>query len=578
MARVGRGRAFGRRRLIGAGAAGAAAILVACGGQGKREEQGESGGAGQTIATPTAETGKPKPGGSLTTRINGNAPLDLVANSNFRSATLASYVYSRLLKVRTDNDPNTANKLEFVPDLVAAQPEITDGGLTYIFKLRPNAKWHNVAPLSGRTVTSEDIVATVERFRTEPKNQNRGIFQAPQAVIDKMEAPDPQTVVFKLSRKYASFLSLFANSYYVYIQPREVNEGKVDPSKQAIGSGPFILESFQPDISFKLKKNPEYFLTGQPYVDAAELAIMIEDVQEVAQLQAGKLDVSTTVPGFPADQVAEFRRTTPKATVVEYLDGLHDYIAMQQRGDSPFRDERVRRALTMSVDKQALLDLRFQGKGVWHSAVAAWHSRYWLDPQSAEAGPAAQWVKYNPREARALLRAAGQEGLRFNWIYSNNAGYGERFNQAAEAIAGMLKDAGFSPQIQTSDYQREYIVPGGVVSGNFQGAFYGLNTRYSDPHEYLFTANYSKSTRNPAGVNDPQLDALIDKEAEELDLAKRIELIKDAQRYIMDKAYYGYGAVGNGFVMVQPWAKNYTRNAAYGQGAEMAANLWIDKS
>lgn len=80
-------------------------------------------------------------------------------------------------------------------------------------------------------------------------------------------------------------------------------------------------------------------------------------------------DVSATVPGFPADSVAESRRTNPRATVVEYLDGLMDYVAMQRRGDSPFKDARIRRAVAVSIDNQALLDLRFQEKGVRQSAI-----------------------------------------------------------------------------------------------------------------------------------------------------------------------------------------------------------------
>ncbi len=575
---------WSRRRFLGAGMAGvSAAFLAACGGG---KETG-TGGAGAVATAPGTGTGaagaatavgageQPKRGGSLTVRIVNNPPFDLVSNSTYLAATFSSYVYSRLLKLKSGPDPNEANNLDIVPDLAQGY-EVADEGLTYIFKLRPNARFHDIAPINGRAVTGEDVVASVERFRTEPRNQNRGIFQAPAAVIDKMETPDAQTVVFKLARRYASFLSLFANSYYVYIYPKEVNEKAVDPARQVIGTGPFIFESFQPDISVKLKRNPAYFLPGQPYVDTAEIVILREDVQEVAQLQAGRLDVSTTVPGFPADQVAEFRRTNPRAQIFAYLDGLHDYIAMQQRGDSPFRDERVRRAVTMAIDKNALLTLRFEGKGVWHSAVPAWHARYWLNPQGPEAGEAARWVKYDSKGARDLLRAAGQEGLKFAFRYTPN-GYGERYNQAAEAIAAMLKDAGFAPTIVAQDYTKEWVAANGVTSGNFDGIAYGLSTRYSDPHEYLFTANHSKSTRNPAGVSDPQLDALIDKEIEELDFNRRVALIKDVQRYIMDKAYYGYGAVGNGYAVAQPWVRNYTRNAAYGQGAEMAINVWMDK-
>jgi ABC-type transport system substrate-binding protein len=142
----------------------------------------------------------------------------------------------------------------------------------------------------------------------------------------------------------------------------------------------------------------------------------------------------------------------------------------------------------------------------------------------------------------------------------------------------MLKEGGFNVQVVIQDYLREYITPGtGTFFGNFEGMFYGLQTAFGDPHDYLWNMHHSRSARNHGGVNDPQLDALLDKEEATLDDTERIKLVKEIQKYCADKVYYGTTAVGPAFIGVQEWIKNYQRNNGYGTGAESRPKLWIDR-
>ncbi len=558
-----------RRRALGLGAglAGSTAFALACGKGGGRDT-------GRTApAAPTAAGGQvapdtPRQGGQARTRFNGTPPLDPIANTTFRAQTMAGFTYSRLVKFKTGADPAVAANYEVVPDL-AASWEMPGDGTQVVFKLRTNAVFHDKAPVNGRAVDAEDVKFSFERFRTEPKNSNKAAFDT---VVQGIETPDANTVVFKLKAPYGPILNLFANPQYLWILPRE-SAGGFDPAKDQIGSGPWVLESLQPDIEIKLRAHRKYFLEGKPYVDQWTIAILPDNLQGKAQFQAERLDIEA----IQFEDKAEVSQSNPKARFLSYLPSNSiPFLAFQTRGNSPFRDERVRRAFSMAFDRESLLQLSYDGQGAFHNIVPAHMGKWWLDPKGAEIGEAGKYFQRNIRDAKAMLEAAGLAGLQFKFIYANNA-YGERFNQWAEATAAMLKDLGVRPTIVVQDYQREYISANGTFFGNFDGVFFGLQTPLTDPHDFLFNMAHSASRRNHGGINDPQLDQMIEKEGATLDEASRVKLVREIQRYMAEKMYYAPGFVGPAYTGVQPWVRGFKWSATYGIGTESFAEVWLDR-
>lgn len=568
-----------RRRMLAHGVVGSAALFaLACGSEKPKQESQEA--AGTTLPSSaqvaTAAAGEtPRPGGSAAIRIATTAPLDPIANTTYTAQTIASFAYSRLLKWKTDSKPDTADNYEIVTDLAAGYEASADG-LTYTFKLRP-AKFHAKAPINGRQVDSEDVKVTLERFRTDPKNTNRNTFGSAQnPIVERVETPDAQTVVFKLARPFGPFLSLLATAQYLWIMPKELAAGAFDPAKDQIGTGPFMFESLQPDAEIKYKKNPAYFIAERPYLDEFRHIVLVDSVQEVVQFQARRLDVAD----IPFEQVQDVKRSNPDARSFTYLSSTLPFISPQLRGNSPFRDERVRKALSMSVDRDGMLKLSWDGAGVWQNMVPGSFGRWWVDPKGNDAGPGAAFFKYDLKEATALLKAAGYDEnnkLTFKYIYTPN-GYTQRFNQWAESVAAMLKDnRALSPTIVTADYQGEYIKTGGVFFGNYDGVFFGLQSGFNDPHDYLFNPLHSASQRNHAGVNDPQLDALIDKEQSTINADERVKIVRDIQRYVMEKMYYIPMFIGPNYTFLQPWVRNYYQRRGYGAGAESFLDMWLAK-
>jgi peptide/nickel transport system substrate-binding protein len=571
---AGHGRSLTRRRLLVVGGAGAA-FLAACGGGAKENTAGQPGEFAIATSTRQAETSQPKPGGTLNVRLSGNAPLDPHTNTAAIAHVLAGHTYARLLKIKTAADPSFASNYELEGDL-AETIETAGDGTTVTIRLRPNAKWHDVAPVSGRAVDSEDVKFAIDRFRNEPRNQNRTVFGTAQSpLVTAVETPDARTVVFRLAKPYGPFRNMLANSNYLWIMPKEIGAGTVDPAKQAIGCGPFMLDKVEPDIAYRLKRHPGYYGTPMPYVENINLNVIAEEVQEVAQFQAGRLDVQTTIP---AERVDELRRSNPKASILEFLPQTLYYLAMQQRNNNPLRDERIRQAAQTSIDRDGILALIWGGKGVWVSAIPANFGKWRVDPKSPDMGPGGKWYKHDPAESKKLLAAAGYpNGFPVKYVFTNNI-YGERFNQAAEAVAGMLREGGFIPQIITQDYLREYAVAGtGTLFGNFEGMVFGTAPTFTDPHDYFFNQHYSKSVRNTAGVNDARLDALIEKQESTIEDEERIKQVKEIQRYLAERPYYGTVAVGAAYVGVQDWLKNYQRTNGNGVGAETYAKVWFDR-
>jgi peptide/nickel transport system substrate-binding protein len=418
------------------------------------------------------------------------------------------------------------------------------------------------------------VKASFERFRTAPKNTNKAAFGSDaNRLVTGVETPDPQTVVVKMARPYAPILNLFANPQYLWIMPKEANGG-YDPEKEAIGTGPWMLDSAQPDQQMTLKKHPAYFEQGKPYIDTVVRAVIPQIAQNIAQFQAGRLDIY----GVPAQNKAEVERSNPKSQVVTIIPTTYTFIAPQQRGNSPFKDVRVRKALSMAIDRKGWLDLLYSSQGEhFLTAVPASMGKWWLNPQKGDAGPGAENYKYDPKASKELLKAAGMENMSMRFIFTNNA-YGDRFNQGAETTAGFLKDAGFNPTIVVQDYLREYIDARGTFFGNYEGAFYGLSTPFTDPHDYLFSFNHPNSTRNHAGIDDPRLTAMIDDEEKTLNEAERVKKVLDIQKYWIEQMYYIPLAVGFDYSFRQPWVKRLYYSGSYGQAAEALTDAWIDKS
>ena len=554
-------RRLGRRRLL-AGAAGAAGLLsagmVAC------TRRSSSGTAGSSTAQET-----PKPGGTYNTYSTDNIILDPHLTSTGNTAESAGL--SRLFRFKSGTDPAIAYNHDAEPDL-ALSAESPDA-ITWTAKLRTDAKFHNIPPVNGHAVEAEDIKSTFVRAATKVDNPNRGAL----GMIDptQIQTPDAHTVVFKLNYPYAPFLKTLTSPYYSSILPREASAGGYDPTQKMIGSGPFVFDSLTRDVAWVFKKNPEWFVKDQPYIDTLRGAIIPADTQRLAQYLAGNLDeVQPSQNDVPTVQ-----RGRPGSRMI-VAPATNSEPIWLQLGDPTgvFQDVRARRALGMAIDRDSLGRSVYGGQydaflyvppsfGKWSLKIEE------LDPNIA------QYYKYNPAQAKQLLQAAGLTNLEIKYAYvSGGFGNSASYKSAAQAINAMLNAVGIKTQIVIQDYTKDYIAGG---KGNRAGYFakdmvlYTGAPMYTDPDELIYIDFHSKSPMNQQHLNDPKLDAMIDKSRTLVKEDERLAATKDIQKYMAEQMYVVSTCGGRSVTFVQPEVHNYCPTVRGGELTESDAKLWI---
>lgn len=516
-----------------------------------------------SAAPTTAAAVNAKPGGTLVIRWwTGDPPdLDPYLNVTFRAQEFGGFFYSRLLKY--NSGPGIGpNSFIPVPDL-AEKFAVSADGLTYTFTIRANAKWQNKPPMSGRAVTADDVVWSFDRFRKVSPNKN--YFD----MVTDVKATDPHTVVFTLNRVFAPFENSVA-APVLYIMPKEVIEADGDARKRVIGSGPWIFDRFDKGVQVVAKRNPDYYFTGTPYVDEVDLLIIPEDATAVAGLRSKKIDI---VGVSQTDRKAVVS-SNPEIAMTDFPQNLLFF--MYWKVDAPpFNDVRVRQAVSLAIDRDELISVLFEGKGYLNNAVPAGLQSWWLDPRSADMGPGAKYYKRDVDTAKKLLADAGHAGgLKVPLISSLNA-YGNTFNQSIETVIKQLKDAGIQADFRPQDYAA-YI--GSTFLGKYDPGtmVWGLETPFQEPHDYLYNMYHPKGVRNHAGVNDPKLTAMVEKQSVTLDKAARKQIIFDIQRYTGEQQYYVIGPIGNTTIATQPWVKNFNYESDYARGAEYVPKVYLD--
>jgi peptide/nickel transport system substrate-binding protein len=133
-------------------------------------------------------------------------------------------------------------------------------------------RWQNKPPVNGRELVAEDVKFTFDRFLSEQANPNRYMLDA----VDRVEAVDRYTVKFLLKEPYVWLVNALAYPQSMWIIAREVVEqyGDLKQPETVIGTGPFLLERYEPNVKTVFRRNPDYFRIDQPYVDGVEWLII----------------------------------------------------------------------------------------------------------------------------------------------------------------------------------------------------------------------------------------------------------------------------------------------------------------
>src|SRR5499426_2320209 len=377
------------------------------------------------------EAGQPRRGGILRARGRDPAHFDPHLTRNQRTHAVLSFVYSKLLqhKVGADVPPGT-----FIvePDLAAGWEAPDD--TTYIFHLRQGVRWHNKPPVNGRELVAEDVKFTFDRFLTVEGNPERQLLES----VDRVEVVDRYTVKFLLNEPFVWLLNILASAICMWIIAPEVVEkyGDLKTVETAIGTGPFLLERYEPNVKIVFRRNPAYFRQGLPYVDGVEWLVLDDESTALAMYRTGQLDAG---PGLQWDvrqaDLDSLRRSLPHLRFQDML--ANNATTVWMRTDkSPFTDMRVRRAISHSIDRHGIIDavwLRGQPSPGVAPGLAEWSLPI------EQLGEGAKYYRYDPKEARRLLTEAGHP-KGFKTTLTASSGYGRDLIDAAQMVQRYLKE------------------------------------------------------------------------------------------------------------------------------------------
>jgi len=384
----------------------------------------------------------------------------------------------------------------------------SEDGLTYDFVVRDGTKFHN-----GDPVTAEDVKFSFERYRGTSHDliKNR---------VAAIETPDPQHIRFKLKAPWPDFLTFYATATGAgWIVPKKYVENVGDDGfkKAPVGAGPYKFVSFRPGVELVLDAFDGYW-RKTPSVKRLVFKSIPEETTRLAALQRGEVDIVYSIRG----ELAEELQRTPGLTLKPVVPPapFWIYFADQWDPNSPWNDERVRRAASLAIDREALNDAITLGYSkITGSIIPYSFDFFWQPPLPS----------YDPVKAKELLAEAGHlDGFDAGEFYCDSS-----YSNVAEAVLDNFQSAGI--RLKLRPFERAAFVEAysgkklkNVILGG-SGAFGNAATR--------FEAFVVKGGAYVYG-SYPDIDALYQQQAIELDHKKRAAFLDKMQQILADRTIY----------------------------------------
>ncbi len=485
---------------------------------------------GRTTASPAPSAAEsPRSGGTLTFVVNAEPPsFDGHRETTFALLHPIAPHYSLLYKF----DPNDLTKV--IPDAAASLPEISADKLTYTVKLRPDIKFHD-----GTAFSSDDVVATYQKIIFPPQgvlSPRAGAY----AAVDKIEAPDKTTVVFKLKYPSASLATNLASPWNFLYSAAKLKQDIHWYEKNVMGTGPFIYVSNTKGQDWVGKRNPDYFVKGRPYLDGYKALIITDATAEVNAIRSKQAAVEFR--GFTPQQRDDLTRALPNDITTQEGPWICVNYIVPNTKKKPFDDVRVRQALTLAID-------RWAGGEALSKITIVKDVGGLMRPKGPFAMADADLVKIAgfskdgkaaKDKAKQLLKDAGAENLTFKFLNRNIT---TPYEPVAVFLIDQWKQVGITA---THDVKETSAYQGDLRAGNFEVAL-DFNCDFLDEPD-LQLAKFQSASKGGKGLNfayydDAKLDDMIDKQSRETDAQKRKQLVGDIERYAMDEKAYQYPAI-----------------------------------
>jgi len=482
----------------------------------------------------------PRRGGILLTVIGADPPsLDPHQESTFATLQLVAPLYSTLLQT----DPYAYPKI--IGD-AASEWKISADALTYTFKIRPGIRFHDGSPL-----TAADVKATYEKLIFPPAG-TRSVRKSTYSVVANIDAPDPSTVVFKLKHPSASLLENFASPWNVIYPKKYLDKDPNYFMKNVVGSGPFKFKSYTPGATFEGERNPDYFVKDRPYLNGYKFFISTETSVRAAAIRSGRAYIEFR--DLPGSEVEAIKKQLGDKVVVQQTPMTGQVGIAINNTVKPFTDVRVRKALTLGLDRYTGGRVLFGITGLRDvGGLLRPGTEFAMADAELQALPGfGKDMAKNRADAKRLLAEAGYPNG-FKVVLKNRNIKLPYQDFAVFAIQEWRKigiEAEHRP-LETAAWFSD-----GRDTGSFELIVAPTVEASDDPD--LFLERYTTGDANNWGrFSDPVIDDLFSRQSRTLDPADRKRAILQLQKRVLEHAYYMPGLWWSRNVVHWAKVKNY---------------------
>lgn len=402
-------------------------------------------------------------------------------------------LYSKLWEWQRDANPGLA---------LAEFAEVNDDATLWTIRLKKGLEFHN-----GKDITAEDVAFSLRRL-TDPKLASPyGKAYLPTLLRDEIKQLDPLTVTipFEAGHGLAALPELWM-SWGGIVPP------DYDPVHNPVGAGPYKLKSFTPGQRSVFTRFENYYKSGQPYLDEVEILDFADPISRLQAMQTGQIDLAPTIA---FEQLAFFKSSKQFEVVSSETDAWQGFAMNLSK--APFEDVRVRQAFRLIADRDELVKRVLHGQGRIGNDIYA--------PGDPTYNHGIPQRKRDIAEAKSLLRAAGHGGgLAVELV--TTAGNGAN---AALVFAEQAREAGVTVKVK--------LVDSSIFTGPGRNDW-TFSTASGVSRPFLLTQQQQdgpRSAGNKTQFRDPEFVRLIDAAQSQPDVAKRKQLIGQAQQIQHDR-------------------------------------------
>lgn len=401
--------------------------------------------------------------------------------------------------------------LKLQPGL-ATKWEYLDDNKRLRFTLRQGVKFHN-----GEPFNAEAVKFTFERLlgAEGAKGPQKSNYDS----IGEVKVVDEYTVDFILKQPDPVLLTKLAGYGAMIVPPKYIQEnGEENFNTHPVGTGPFKFESYQPKVNVTLARNDDYW-GGKPKLDKVVYRFISEPGTQVAELQAGRVDIATLIPLGLIETV----KKSGNADVIS-TGGPVAFALRYNTKNGITQNRDVRRALIMAVDRDTIVKQLLLGQA---KTIASFQG-----PQSFGYNPEQKPLPFNPAEAKKLLAGAGiKPGAT---VQIDVRGSDSNFREVAQAVSGYLQAVGVRATIKPYEtgVLLNDIIPGGKTGEMWQNQWGGWTYDYDNTAYLMY---HSGQKWNPYD-NDPKLNAMLEAQRTVYDVKKREAMLQEIAGYVADQA------------------------------------------